>query len=317
MAEFLIRRLLASLVSVVGATLVVFTLIQLHNDPRELFIPDTGYGITQEQWDTLGEKLGFNKPLPIQYLEWMSRAVRGDFGISLAQQRAVSDIIKGKIGATVQLAIGGWIFAVALGVPAGVIAAVYRGSVWDYLARGLAIIGIGAPAFVTGLLLIMIFSVKLNWLPAGTRSLEFDVRDYILPCIALGWPAAAGLMRLTRSSMLEVLDSEFVKLARAKGVLWRTVIFKHALRNAPIAPITSMLPLFSGWLNGALVIETVFSWPGIGFEALFTAVHDNDFPLLLGTVFIFILIFLVFAFIADVLYTIIDPRVRLSGFKAG
>jgi peptide/nickel transport system permease protein len=315
MAEFLLRRLFASLVSVFGATLVVFTLIQMHNDPRELFVPDTGYGITQAQWENLGERLGFNDPLPIQYLRWIGRALIGDFGISLAQQRPVTDIIKGKIGATIQLAVGGWIFAVMLGIPTGVIAAVYRGSFWDYLARGVAIIGIGSPAFVTGLLMVIIFSVKLNWLPAGTRGLEFDVRDYILPCVALGWPAAAGLMRLTRSSMLEVLDSEFVKLARAKGVPWRKVIFKHALRNALIAPLTSMLLLFSGWLNGALVIETVFSWPGIGYEALFTAVNDNDFPLLLGTVFIFILIFLAFAFIADVLYTIVDPRVRLSGYK--
>jgi peptide/nickel transport system permease protein len=315
MAEFLLRRLFASLVSVFGATLVVFTLIQMHNDPRELFVPDTGYGITQAQWENLGERLGFNDPLPIQYLRWIGRALIGDFGISLAQQRPVTDIIKGKIGATIQLAVGGWIFAVMLGIPTGVIAAVYRGSFWDYLARGVAIIGIGSPAFVTGLLMVIIFSVKLNWLPAGTRGLEFDVRDYILPCVALGWPAAAGLMRLTRSSMLEVLDSEFVKLARAKGVPWRKVIFKHALRNALIAPLTSMLLLFSGWLNGALVIETVFSWPGIGYEALFTAVNDNDFPLLLGTVFIFILIFLTFAFIADVLYTIVDPRVRLSGYK--
>ncbi|NQW17536.1 MAG: ABC transporter permease [Chloroflexi bacterium] len=315
MAEFLIRRLFASLVSVFGATIVVFVLIQLHNDPRELFVPDTGYGITQEQWENLGERLGFNDPLPIQYLRWIGRAMIGDFGISLAQQRPVADIIKGKIGATIQLAVGGWIFAVLLGIPTGVIAAVYRGSFWDYLARGIAIIGIGSPAFVTGLILVIVFSTKLNWLPAGTRGLEFDVRDYILPCVALGWPAAAGLMRLTRSSMLEVLDSEFVKLARAKGVPWRKVIFKHALRNALIAPLTSMLLLFSGWLNGALVIETVFSWPGIGYVALFTAVNDNDFPLLLGTVFIFILIFLAFAFIADVLYTIVDPRVRMSGFK--
>lgn len=315
MAEFLIRRLFASLVSVFGATLVVFILIQMHNDPRELFVPDTGYGISQAQWENLGEKLGFNDPLPIQYLRWIGRALIGDFGISLAQQRPVTTIIKSKIGATIQLAVGGWIFAVMLGIPTGVIAAVYRGSFWDYLARGIAIIGIGSPAFVTGLLMVIIFSVKLQWLPAGTRGLEFDVRDYILPCVALGWPAAAGLMRLTRSSMLEVLDSEFVKLARAKGVPWRKVIFKHALRNALIAPLTSMLLLFSGWLNGALVIETVFSWPGIGYEALFTAVNDNDFPLLLGTVFIFILIFLTFAFIADVLYTIVDPRVRMSGFK--
>lgn len=315
MAEFLIRRLFASLVSVFGATLVVFSLIQMHNDPRELFVPDTGYGITQAQWENLGERLGFNDPLPIQYFKWIGRALMGDFGISLAQQRPVTEIIKGKIGATIQLAVGGWIFAVLLGIPTGVIAAVYRGSFWDYLARGVAIIGIGSPAFVTGLLMVIIFAVKLQWLPAGTRGLEFDVRDYILPCVALGWPAAAGLMRLTRSSMLEVLDSEFVKLARAKGVPWRMVIFKHALRNALIAPLTSMLLLFSGWLNGALVIETVFSWPGIGYEALFTAVNDNDFPLLLGTVFIFILIFLSFAFIADVLYTIVDPRVRLSGYK--
>ena len=315
MAEFLLRRLFASLVSVFGATLVVFTLIQMHNDPRELFVPDTRYGITQAQWENLGERLGFHDPLPIQYLRWIGRALIGDFGISLAQQRPVTGIIKGKIGATIQLAVGGWVFAVMLGIPTGVIAAVYRGSFWDYLARGVAIIGIGSPAFVTGLLMVIIFSVKLNWLPAGTRGLEFDVRDYILPCVALGWPAAAGLMRLTRSSMLEVLDSEFVKLARAKGVPWRKVIFKHALRNALIAPLTSMLLLFSGWLNGALVIETVFSWPGIGYEALYTAVNDNDFPLLLGTVFIFILIFLTFAFIADVLYTIVDPRVRLSGYK--
>jgi len=134
-----------------------------------------------------------------------------------------------------------------------------------------------------------------------------------LPCIALGWPAAAGLMRLTRSAMLEVLDSEFVKLARAKGVGWNKVIYKHALKNALITPLTSALLLFSGWLNGALVIEIIFGWPGIGYDALFTAVNDNDFPLLQGTVFFFVIIFVIFALLADLLYTIIDPRVRLTG----
>ncbi len=134
-----------------------------------------------------------------------------------------------------------------------------------------------------------------------------------MPCIALGWPAAAGLMRLTRSAMLEVLDSEFVKLARAKGVGWNKVIYKHALKNALITPLTSALLLFSGWLNGALVIEIIFGWPGIGYDALFTAVNDNDFPLLQGTVFFFVIIFVIFALLADLLYTIIDPRVRLTG----
>ena len=134
-----------------------------------------------------------------------------------------------------------------------------------------------------------------------------------MPCIALGWPAAAGLMRLTRSAMLEVLDSEFVKLARAKGVGWNKVIYKHALKNALITPLTSALLLFSGWLNGALVIEIIFGWPGIGYDALFTAVNDNDFPLLQGTVFFFVIIFVIFALLADLLYTIIDTRVRLTG----
>jgi peptide/nickel transport system permease protein len=316
MTKFLVSRLLSSIISIIGATLAIFILVQFHNDPRELFVPDSGYGMTQEQWDRLGERLGFNDPLWLQYVKWISRVVRGDLGVSLARQTEVTELISGKIGATVQLAVGGWIFAILLGIPTGVTAAVKRGGVWDYVARGAAMVGQGAPPFVTGLVLIWVFSVWLDdtpfSLPAGGRNPDFQIKDYILPCVALGWGAAAGLMRLTRSAMLEVLDSEYVRLARAKGVGWNKVIFKHALRNALIAPITSALLIFANWLNGALVVEIVFSWPGIGYEALFQAVNSNDFPLLLGTVFVFVIIFLVFATLADVAYTIIDPRVRLG-----
>lgn len=312
MANFLARRFLSSLVSVIGATIAIFVLIQFHSDPRELFIPDSGYGITQEQWEALGDRMGLNDPLWQQYLTWVGNTLRGDLGVSLARDRAVVDLIKGKIGATVQLAIGGWIFAIALGIPMGVLAAVKRGTFWDYFGRGMAIVGQAAPPFVTGLVAIWFFAVWLEWLPAGGRSPEFNWKEYLLPCMALGWGAAASLMRLTRSSMLEVMDSEYIRLARAKGVGWNWVIYKHALRNALIAPVTSALLVFSGWLNGALVVEIVFSWPGIGYDALFRAVNDNDFPLLLGTVFIFILIYLVFATIADIAYTLIDPRVRLG-----
>ena len=312
MVNFLARRFLSSLVSVVGATIAIFTLIQFHSDPRELFIPDSGYGITQEQWEALGDRMGLNDPLWQQYVRWMGNTLRGDLGVSLARDRAVTELIKGKIGATVQLAIGGWIFAIMLGIPMGVLAAVKRGTFWDYFGRGLAIVGQAAPPFVTGLVAIWIFAVWLEWFPAGGRSPDFEWKEYILPCVALGWGAAASLMRLTRSSMLEVLDSEYIRLARAKGVGWNWVIYKHALRNALIAPVTSALLVFSGWLNGALVVEIVFSWPGIGYDALYRAVNDNDFPLLLGTVFIFILIYLVFATIADIAYTLIDPRVRLG-----
>lgn len=312
MANFLARRFLSSLISVIGATIAIFVLIQFHSDPRELFIPDSGYGITQEQWENLGERMGLNDPLWKQYINWMGNTLRGDLGVSLARDRAVTDLIKGKIGATVQLAVGGWIFAIALGIPMGVLAAVKRGTFWDYFGRMVAIVGQAAPPFVTALVAIWFFAVWLDWLPAGGRSPEFNWKEYLLPCMALGWGAAASLMRLTRSSMLEVMDAEYIRLARAKGVGWNWVIYKHALRNALIAPVTSALLVFSGWLNGALVVEIVFSWPGIGYDALYRAVNDNDFPLLLGTVFIFILIYLVFATLADIAYTLIDPRVRLG-----
>ena len=312
MFNFLARRFFSSIISVIGATVAIFVLIQFHNDPRELFVPDSGYGISQEQWEALGDRLGLNDPLWKQYVDWVGRTLRGDLGVSLARDRAVTELLRGKIGATVQLAIGSWIFAIGLGIPMGVLAAVKRGSGWDYFGRGLAIVGQAAPPFVTALVAIWIFAVWLEWLPAGGRSPEFKWKEYLLPCMALGWGAAASLMRLTRSSMLEVLDSEYIRLARAKGVNWNWVIYKHALRNALIVPVTSALLTFSGWLNGALVVEIVFSWPGIGYEALYRAVNDNDFPLMLGTVFIFILIYLVFATIADIAYTIIDPRVRLG-----
>tara|TARA_B100001079_G_scaffold183123_1_gene157600 strand:- start:941 stop:1894 length:954 start_codon:yes stop_codon:yes gene_type:complete len=315
--RFLIGRFFSSFLSIIGATLAIFTLTNFHNDPRLLFVPDSGNGITQEQWDRLGERLGMNKPFHTRYLQWIGRTLRGDLGMSLARSMAVTDILVAKIPATLELALGGWAFAILLGIPTGVVAAVYRGSIWDYIARFMALVGQAAPPFVTGLILIYIFNQWITpggqpLLPAGGRSPEFDVKDYILPCVALGWGAAAALMRLTRSSMLEILDSEYIRLARAKGVSWSTVIFKHALRNALIAPVTSALLIFSGWLNGALVVEIIFSWPGIGFDALYKAVNDNDFPLLLGTVFVFILIYLIFATLADIAYTIIDPRVRLN-----
>ena len=327
MLRFLAGRVFTSLVSVFGATLAIFILVHVNpKDPREIFVPQSGYGLTQESWNRLGDRLGFDKPAPIQYIEWLGRVFRLDFGVSLGLQIDVWDIIKGRLGATVQLGVGGWLIAVLMGIPTGVIAAVWRGGFFDYLARFVALVGQAAPAFVTGIVMIWIFSVTLNGItddspfsfmrifamPAGGRTPdELRWKEYVLPCLALGWGSAAGLMRLTRSSMLEILDSEFVKMARAKGVGNTTVIFKHALRNALIAPITSMLLLFAGFLNGALVVEIVFSWPGIGQVALQDAVQNNDFPLLLGTVIVFLMYFLVFATVADILYTVIDPRVRL------
>ena len=314
MQRFLIRRALFIVISLFGATIVIFSMTRLAHDPRELFVPDTGYGMSEEQWEALGDRMGFNKPIPVQYLLWVGKLLRGDFGTSIHQELEVRDIIASKMGATIQLAVGGWVFAILVGVPLGVAAATSRGTVWDYLSRGFALFGQALPQFWTGIMAIFLFAVLLQWLPAGTRGDDsgFNVKYYILPSIVLGWPAAAGIMRLTRSAMLEVLDSEFVKLARAKGLGRFQVIWKHALKNALIPPLTSALLLMAGYLNGALVVETVFSWPGIGWIALNKAVYDNDFPLLQGTVFVFILFYLFFAVIADILYAMIDPRIRYS-----
>jgi peptide/nickel transport system permease protein len=221
------------------------------------------------------------------------------------------------MGATLTLAMGAWIFAIAVGVPVGVLAAVKRGSLWDYFGRGFALFGQALPQFWTAVMAILIFAVYLNWLPPGTRG-EHDgfplawgnIKYYIMPSIVLGWPAAAGIMRLTRSSMLDILDSEFIKLARAKGVSNRSIIWKHGLRNSIIPPLTSALVLLAGWLNGALVVESIFGWPGLGWVALNRAVYQNDWPLLVGTVLVFMGIFLFFAFLADILYAYIDPRIR-------
>jgi peptide/nickel transport system permease protein len=253
----------------------------------------------------------------VQYLSWLGKALTGDFGESFGQQRPVRMVIGGKIGATLRLALGAWLFAIGVGVPMGVLAAVRRATVWDYLGRGFALFGQALPVFWTGIMSILIFSVMLDWLPAGTRGdyrgfpLAWEnVKYHILPSLVLGWPAAAGIMRLTRSAMLEVLDSEYVKFARAKGVSEFTVIWKHALKNSLIPPLTAAMLLLAGYLNGAVITETIFSWPGIGWLALKRAVYDNDFPLLLGCVFVFVGIYLFFSFLADILYAFVDPRIR-------
>ena len=312
MAQFLAKRLMFMLFSAIGATVVIFTLSRMAQDPRELFVPDSGYGISEEAWQELGNKLGFDKPVVVQYFLWIGRMLKGDFGESLSMQLPVSSIIRQRMGATLQLALGGWLFAVLVGVPIGILASTKRGQFWDYVGRGFALLGQALPQFLVGIILISIFAVGLDVLPVGTRSPTFNIKDYILPSVTLGWLPAAGIMRLTRSAMLEILDSEYIKLARAKGVSSTKVIWKHAFRNALIPPLTSALLLMAGFLNGAVVVESIFAWPGVGWVALFRAVYDNDFPLLLGSVFFFLVIYLLFALIADVLYALIDPRIRYS-----
>ena len=235
--------------------MVIFILTRLGPDPIDLYLGDAQVDVTPEFIEMLRAELGLDKSLPEQYGRWVWNIAQLDMGYSIGTQRLVKDIIAIHIGTTLKLAAGAWIFAVSVGVSVGVLAAVKRATVWDYLGRIFALFGQATPQFWTGVMAILIFAVILGWFPAGTLGsqegnffLWKNLQHWILPWIVLGWPAAAGIMRLTRSSMLEILDSEYIKLGRAKGVSPQKIIWKHALRNALIPPLTSSLVLLADYL---------------------------------------------------------------------
>ena len=258
MQRFLVRRLIAGIVVIVLVSFLVFSLSRLAGDPRLLYTD--GY-TTADSYEELGKQLGLDKPFVVQYGLWMGGAVRGDFGVSLSARTSAINVIRERIPATLELSAGAIVFALITGVPLGVLSAVKRGTVWDYVGRTFALFGQAIPAFWLGIMLILIFAVQFDLLPTSRRG---DWSHYVLPSITLGWVASAGFLRLVRSAMLEVLDSEYVKFARAKGVNLQKVIWKHALRNSLIPPLTFAGVLMGAFLTGAVVVETVFGWPGTG-----------------------------------------------------
>jgi peptide/nickel transport system permease protein len=314
MKNFLARRLIFSVLSLIVASMAVFGLAHAKEDPINLFI-QPGYFISPETLAALKAKWGLDKPLAIQYLTWAGNMARGDLGNSVQQNRPVTKIMGEKWGATFKLAMVAWIFGTVTGVPFGIISALKRGTATDYLVRGFALFGQSLPAFWVGLVGIWIFAVYLGWLPvfgsgAGLPFWE-QASHYVLPVAVLGWGPMAGYMRITRSAMLEVLDSEYIVLARAKGVSNRWVVWKHALRNALIQPLTIATLLLAGFMDGAVLVEIIFAWPGVGRVAV-EAVNQNDFMLITGTVFMFTFLFLFMSLVADLLYTVVDPRIRYS-----
>ena len=311
MRAFLLRRLGFSLISLVGATFIVFSLSRIVSDPILLYASPEGYGKTPEQIEAIRKKIGLDKPFFVQYAIWAGNVVRGDLGRSLVGERPVSKVIGEKFSATVQLAIAGWLLATLVGVPIGVISAIKRGTVWDYLGRFIALFGLAVPNFWFAIVGVLIFSVWFEVLPSGFKGEGFSIKHFIMPTIVVGTSSMAGYLRMTRSSVLEVMDSEFVKLARAKGVTNQMVVWKHVLRNALIQPITISTLLLAGLLNGTLVAEAVFAWPGLG-RAMLEAVRANDFPVMMGGVLFFVIIYIVFSLIADLMYAVVDPRIRYT-----
>ena len=303
MKRFLAKRLIASIVIMWFATAVVFGLSRAAGDPTFLFISEYTTDEVIAEWR---KEFGLDRPYPIQYLSWLGTAIRGDFGASLNEARPAIDVVVQRLPATLQLAAVSFVFAIAIGIPIGVLSAVKRGSWWDLGGRVFALIGQATPNFWMGIMLVLLFSVQFELLPTSGRG---GLDHYVLPAITLGSGSAAGLVRLTRSAMLEMLDSEFVKFARSKGVPAHTVVWKHAFRNSLIVPVTYAGLILAAFTTGTVVVETVFGWPGIGRLAV-TAINDNDFPVMSATVLLFTLMYLVVNFIVDISYALIDPRIR-------
>jgi len=305
MMGYLGRRALWGLAVLLAISLVVFLVVHLSGDPTALYMGPEG---TQEDYAVLRAALGFDRPLPEQYWHFLERAVRGDFGRSLRHQQPTLPLVLARFPATVELAVLALTLAVLLAVPLGVLSAIRRHSLLDTGAMVLALAGQCMPTFWLGILLILVFAVQLRWVPVvgaeGTRAL-------VLPAVTLGVWAMARTARITRSSMLEVLNQDFLRTARAKGIGEWGVVARHALRNGAIPIVTALGLELGNLLGGAVITEAVFAYPGVGRLAV-EAVVNKDVPLIQAVVFTVATALLLLNAGIDLLYTTLDPRVRLA-----
>jgi len=292
-----------TVVTLLLVSLLIFLMARVSGDPSTLLIDDYASAKTLED---LRISLGLDKSYTEQYWIFLKNAVRGDFGQSIVQKRSVGSLIVERLVATFQLGLAAFLFSIFVGVPLGVFSAIKRDSLLDQLGKLVALIGQSAPPFWIGIMLMFFFAVRLGWLPPSGRQ---EATSIILPAVTLGWFFVAANLRLVRSAMLDVLDSEYIKLARAKGVPRPKVIWKHAFRNALIPPLTFAGITLGSLITGSLVAETVFAWPGLG-QLAYLAVRDSDYPLLQGVVITFAVFYLASNLLVDVLYAYVDPRIR-------
>ena len=304
MQRFIAIRFLQSLLALFVMSIIVFGLSRMSGNPLDVMLPIEAL---PEDYERLEKFWGLDKPLVTQYGIFIKNAAQGDFGESLKYQgKSAMGLVAERLPATLELAAVALVVSVIIALPIGVLAAVAKGTRWDSAAKVIALLGQSLPAFWLGIVLMWIFAVKLDWLPASGRG---SIRHMILPAIALGWFQVAVVMRLVRSSMLEVLDSEFVKLTRVKGIPEYKVIWKHCLRNASIAPLTVFAIIAGSLLTGSVVTETVFTWPGVGLLVV-DAVRSRDFQVVQAVVIMFAFIFIMCNLLVDILYAYLDPRIR-------
>jgi peptide/nickel transport system permease protein len=303
MQRYILRRLFQSLLALLAISVLIFCMSRMTGDPVMLMLPDDA---SAEDIAQLRHALGLDRPLPVQYWVFISRAVQGDFGRSIKGQMPVSDMIKERLPNSIKLGLVALGIAVLLAFPLGVVAAVNKGTALDTVANIVAVLGQSLPQFWVGIVLIQIFAVRLRWLPVAGVGTGWH---YVLPAFTLGWFVVAGMMRLLRSSMLDILGSEFVKLARIKGVPERAVIWKHALRNAAIPVLTFGAIYLAILVTGAILVETVFAWPGIG-QLIYQGIVFRDFPVVQAVVLLTAGMVISVNLLVDILYAYLDPRIR-------
>jgi peptide/nickel transport system permease protein len=306
MLRFAMGRLGVAALVILVVSVIVFGLTHVAADPARAM---AGENATAADVEAIRRAEGFDRPLPIQYAEWIGRAVSGDFGRSYLMKEPVLQIVAHRLPVTLSLGVMALAFAIAVSLPLGVLAAVRQNSILDRCALAIAVLGQALPNFWFALVLIVVFGVWLQWLPtSGADSWE----HMILPAIALGYYATPALMRLTRTGMLEALGSDYIRTARAKGLLPPAVLFKHALRNAVIPVVSLAAVQFGFMLGGSIVIEAVFSMHGVGYLA-WESIQRSDLPVIQAIVLMIALFYVVLTFVADLLNGWLDPRLRVTG----
>ena len=303
MGRYLIGRVLQTVLSMLVVVSIVFLLTRLSGNPILLMLD---VNATEEDQRILTHHLGLDRPLPVQYAFYVLNLARGDFGSSILTRRPVTEHIFERLPATVELGLVAMVLSVVLGVPLGVYSAVRRGGRLDGAARVFAVLGQSMPTFWLGLMLILFFGVVLGILPAGGRG---GITHVILPAFTLGYFTSAAILRLTRSAMLEVLSSDYIKFARLKGLHEQVVLWKHGLRNGLLPVTTFAVLLFVQFLGGAVVTETVFAWPGLG-RLILESITTRDYPIVQAGVLVLSALYLTGNLCVDLLYSVLNPRIR-------
>ena len=304
MFQYIVKRLLSTIPVLLGISIMLFFMLRaLPGDPAQVIAGDMA---TQKEVELIRHQLGLDQPQYIQYGHFLRRLVRMDLGNSIRTQNPVITEILPRLKNTAILAVTATLLACLIGIPAGIVAAVRPYTVWDVLVTALALFGISMPAFWLGLMLIVMFSVKLQWLPVGGSG---GIQFLVLPTITLASMLVAAFARNTRSSMMETLSQDYITTARSKGLNEEIVIIRHALKNALIPVVTVIGLQFGGLLGGTVLTETVFSWPGIG-RLLVESILARDYPVIQGSILVFALLFILVNLTVDLVYGLIDPRVR-------